>query len=264
MKITTLVENTSDGSVKAAHGLSFFIETEKHKLLFDLGPDGTIFENAKKKSVDLTKIDTVIISHGHYDHGGPLKDFLKINKTAKVYIQRTAFEPHFSKVLLVKVKIGLDKSVMNAPNVVLLDGDHKIDDELSLFVSKVKDTFRSEANAALFSESGPDDFRHEQNLLIHEKKDVLFMGCGHSGVISILRSIPDSRPAYCIGGFHVFNPAAKKTVSEKQLNELSGALSEYDDVTFYTCHCTGKKAFEFLSTRHPNIKYICGGSRLEI
>ena len=264
MNITALVENTSDGSVKATHGLSFFIETEKHKLLFDLGPDGTIFENAKKLGIDLTEADTVVISHGHYDHGGPLKEFLKLNKTAKVYVQRSAFEPHFSKVLLLKVKIGLDKSVTENPNVILLDGDFRIDDELSLFVSKVKDTFRSEANASLLSENGPDDFRHEQNLFIREKKDVLFTGCAHSGVISILKSVPDSRPAFCIGGFHVYNPAAKKTVSEKQLNELSSSLDDFSDVSFYTCHCTGKKAFEFLSARHPNVKYIHGGDRLEI
>ena len=210
MKILTLVENTSGGDVRSVHGLSFYVETAKHKLLFDLGPDKTVFENAKKLGVDLKAVDTVVISHGHYDHGGALRQFLEVNQTAKVYIQRSAFLPHYSKVLLAKIDIGLDKSLASHPQLVLLDGDYTIDDELTLFVSHLLDTFRSEANASLLSNDGPDDFRHEQNLLIRGTQDVLFMGCAHSGVLSILESVPGCRPQVCIGGFHIYiRPGAK-------------------------------------------------------
>ncbi|MBO4894752.1 MAG: MBL fold metallo-hydrolase [Clostridia bacterium] len=263
MKITALVENTSDGVLKAKHGLSLYIETAGHKILFDLGPDKTVFANAEKIGVDLKAVDTVIISHGHFDHGGPLKDFLAINTKAKVYIQRTAYEPHYSKAGLLKINIGIDKSTAGNPNVVLLDGDYKIDDELSLFVSKAEDKLKSDANKALFKADGPDDFRHEQNLLIHSEKDVLFTGCAHSGVVSILESAP-ARPAYCIGGFHVYNPVNRKTVPVNQLEFLSQSLNDYSDIIFYTCHCTGKKAFDYLSAAHANIKYISAGNVLEI
>lgn len=43
--------------------------------MFDLGPDKTLFENAVKRNIDISKVDTVIISHGHIDHGGALKVF---------------------------------------------------------------------------------------------------------------------------------------------------------------------------------------------
>lgn len=75
MKITALVENQSNCELKAVHGLSLYIETAKHKLLFDLGPDDTLFENAEKRGIDLGRVDTVVISHGHSDHGGPLGSF---------------------------------------------------------------------------------------------------------------------------------------------------------------------------------------------
>lgn len=264
MKITTLVENTSGGNVKAVHGLSFYVETTRHRLLFDLGPDKTVFENADKLGVDLKTVDTVVISHGHYDHGGALRQFLAMNQTAKVYIQRTAFLPHYSKVLLAKIDIGLDKKLMAHPQLVLLDGDCVIDEELTLFVSHVPDTFRSEANASLLSKDGPDDFRHEQNLLIREDSDVLFMGCAHSGVLSILQSVPGVRPKVCIGGFHIYNPAKRKTVSQSQLETLADALGAYEDVRFYTCHCTGKKGYDFLHARHENISYISCGTKLEV
>lgn len=264
MKITTLVENTSTGSVKAVHGLSLFVQTEKHNLLFDLGPDKTIFENAQKLGVDLKTVDTVVISHGHYDHGGALRQFLELNRSAKVYIQRAAFLPHYSKVLLAKIDIGLDNKLLSHPQLVLLDGDCVIDEELQLFVSHVPDTFRSEANASLLSKDGPDDFRHEQNLLIHEHTDVLLMGCAHSGVVSILESVPSVRPKVCIGGFHIYNPAKRKTVSQAQLQTLADALGAYKDIRFYTCHCTGQKGYAYLHDRHANISYLSCGTQLEV
>lgn len=110
MKITALVENETKGELKSKHGLSLYIETPKHKILFDVGPDKTLFENAEKRNIDLSRVDTVIISHGHIDHGGALKQFLKINSTAKIYIQRKAFEKHYIKLLFIKWMLGLIKN----------------------------------------------------------------------------------------------------------------------------------------------------------
>lgn len=83
MRITSLVENTTKSELKTKHGLSLYIETKLHKILFDLGSDSTLFENAMKRNIDISKVDTVIISHGHFDHGGALKKFLDINSLAK-------------------------------------------------------------------------------------------------------------------------------------------------------------------------------------
>ena len=264
MKITALVENTSDCGLKAVHGLSFYIETRLHRLLFDLGPDGTLFQNAARLGIDLAAVDTVVLSHGHYDHGGALKKFLALNPSAKVYVQRTAFAPHYSKAGPLKLNIGLDPALADAPNVILLDGDRAIDEELTLFTAKGEDTFRSEANRVLYGKNGPDDFRHEQDLLITENTAVLITGCAHAGVIRILNSVPGQRPAYCVGGFHVYNPVNRRTVSAGQLETLSAALKENADVRFYTCHCTGKKAFSYLQAQNENVFYISAGSVLEI
>ena len=122
MKITALVENISDGSVRSAHGLSFYIETKMHKLLFDVGPNSTLFENAVKKHIDLSQVDTVIISHGHKDHGGALKRFLQINRTAKIYLQKSAFEnvyyscmtaPHYDNIF-----VFMYKQILFVPKIV--------------------------------------------------------------------------------------------------------------------------------------------------
>lgn len=73
MKITALVENTSHCELRSAPGLALYIETPRHKLLFDLGPDDTLFQNCERRGIDLGAVDTVVISHGHGDHGGALR-----------------------------------------------------------------------------------------------------------------------------------------------------------------------------------------------
>ena len=66
MKIINLIENTQGMQGCAyAHGLSFYVETEKHKLLLDLGPSEETIQNAKILGIDLQQTDTVVLSHGH-------------------------------------------------------------------------------------------------------------------------------------------------------------------------------------------------------
>ncbi|MDE7299489.1 MAG: MBL fold metallo-hydrolase, partial [Lachnospiraceae bacterium] len=194
MKITALVENRSSCDLKPAHGLSLYIETEKHRLLFDLGPDDTLFENASKKGIHLEEVNTVVISHGHFDHGGALGRFLEINHTAKIYVQRKAFEPHYSRVLCFRVPVGLEEKWKENKQIVLLDGDTSIDEELQLFVVPETGKCYSNANNALYTKDGRDDFRHEHNLLIRGKKNVLVMGCGHAGVVNILEKAGKDKP----------------------------------------------------------------------
>ena len=94
MKIYCLVENTKFcDHFECEHGLSFLIDTGYHKILFDMGQSDAYIRNAEKLGLDLSEVDIAIISHGHYDHGGGLKAFLEINKTAPVYVSKYAFEP---------------------------------------------------------------------------------------------------------------------------------------------------------------------------
>ncbi len=259
MKITALVENTSRCELKAKHGLSLYIETQRHKILFDLGPDRTLFDNAEKRNIDLAEIDTVIISHGHMDHGGALRDFLKMNTHAKVYVQRKAFEPHYTKTLFLKFPVGLDKTLETHPQVVLLDGDHKIDEELSLFTVNETGKCHSPVNDVLYDKNGKDGFSHEQNLIITENQTALILGCGHAGIVNIMNRAKSYQPKVCVGGFHLYNPVTKKGVPPALLDEIAEALKSFENTRFYTCHCTGKKAFQYLSKQMPNLFYLsCG------
>lgn len=263
MKITVLVENKANEGFKPKHGLSLYIETQNHKILFDLGPDETLFENSKLAGVDLSQVDTVIISHGHTDHGGALKQFLKINHMAKIYVQRNAFEKHYSKFLFLKVNVGLDAGVLNNKQIVLVDGNCRIDEELNLFTVTSAPKYYSTVNDALYTANGKDDFSHEQNLVIRGKKNVLIMGCGHSGVVNILEEAAKYHPEVCIGGYHLFNPLTKKVVSDSLLDQIAKEISLYD-MKFYTCHCTGEYAFQYLSEHLSEMYYFSCGSAIEV
>ena len=97
MRIVNLIENTEGvRGCTAAHGLSFYIETGKHKLLVDLGPSEETLENAKKLGIDLDAVDMVILSHGHYDHSGGILSFAQMNQHAYIYMQRLAAGNYYS------------------------------------------------------------------------------------------------------------------------------------------------------------------------
>ncbi len=261
MRIVSLVENTPTGGLSGAHGLSLYVETARHRLLFDVGPDDTLFTNASQLHVDLSLVDTVIISHGHYDHGGALRSFLQLNPRAQVYVQRQAFEHHESRTQPPYRDIGLEPELMSHPQVRLLDGDWQIDEELSLFTVPDATLCLSEANSNLYENGQPDPFFHEQNLLIRDGACVLLMGCGHSGVVNILQKAQPLAPTVCIGGFHLYSPSRGETVSQTLLEEIAGHLRDYPSLQFYTCHCTGEEALRFLARHVPTLHpFHCGES----
>ena len=81
--ITTLVENTVTAGITplmAEHGLSFYIESDTQKILFDTGQGLSILGNATALGIDLSKIDTLILSHAHFDHGGGIKKVIQCNR----------------------------------------------------------------------------------------------------------------------------------------------------------------------------------------
>ena len=65
------------------HGLSLLIEDNNRKVLFDTGQTDIYLQNASKLGMNLDDIDTIILSHGDYDHGNGLKYFNKTNLSSR-------------------------------------------------------------------------------------------------------------------------------------------------------------------------------------
>lgn len=251
MKIITLVENTcGDERCTAEHGLSLYIETQKHKLLLDTGQTDAVVKNAEVLGVDLSAVDTVILSHGHYDHSGGILPVSKINSTTRIIMQQKAAEPHYNG----ERYIGIDKDILNLPNIQLIDGDMQLDDELFLFSGITGRRCYPQGNLKLSRlENGvkvPDDFSHEQCLVITQgDKRWLLSGCSHNGILNILdryREIFQSEPDFCLTGFHMMKKDGEHTDEEKAvIIQTAEELSKMHTV-FYSGHCTGIPAFEMM------------------
>lgn len=258
MKITALTENTSSRTdIKSEHGLSLYIETDDLRILFDMGQTDAFAENAEKLGIDLSSVDIAVISHGHYDHGGGLKRFLEINRTAPVYVHRDAFLPHYNGT---EKYIGLDLTLRDSPRMIFTDGETPIGDSLTLFSCNEKDRLLPIDSAGLTEKDGesfiPEDFRHEQYLLIEEKdKRVLVSGCSHKGIIDIVNWF---RPDALIGGFHF-----SKRPLDNSLKRDAEALNE-TEAEFYTCHCTGVEQFEFMEKYMTRLSYLSAGQSVEL
>ncbi len=239
MKCTVLVENTSlDDNYCSEHGLSFFIETNNHRILFDMGQADLFAENAEKLKIDLSMVDFAVISHGHYDHGGGLEKFLQLNHHAPVYLHETAFLPAYHG----KDKyIGLDSALKNHPQIHLISNEVIIDEKIRIVpcsLKKAEDTSLTDLSVLKNGNLVPDSFEHEISLLIHEEKLVCFSGCSHKGVKNYMNWF---HPDVLIGGFHL-----KKLNSDNdEIRKLAFELLKYPAI-YYTGHCTGERQFEVM------------------
>jgi 7,8-dihydropterin-6-yl-methyl-4-(beta-D-ribofuranosyl)aminobenzene 5'-phosphate synthase len=274
MWIQALIENRApEGqSLKTQHGLSLYIETKKHKLLFDAGADDLFLHNAAALGIDLTQVDTMILSHGHYDHGGGLNAFLAINQKAKIYIHRKAFLPHlFKKPDGTYLDIGVDPSLQSHPRVVLIDHDTVIDEECRLFCDITQQDFVAKSNLALLKQEKttiePDDFLHEQSLWLESAgKKVLITGCSHRGIVNIVEYVSEKQqqvPDIVIGGFHLYNPGNQVSEPKDFVLKVGERLKKIP-THYYTCHCTGEESFAtLLSQLQDQLTYLYTGTIIE-
>ena len=269
------MENTAcDAGLCAAHGLSLYIETPKHKILFDMGPDDGFIGNAEKLGVDLSAVDVAVLSHGHFDHSGGLRAFSEVNSRADILIHTDAFgnfyaleegrEPRY---------IGLDPELWELESRVIPTADFvELDDELTLFSDEPEVFPALAASAKLHVETPeglrPDPFTHEQNLLVTAwGKSVLFAGCAHRGIVNILAGAKERLgrlPDAVFGGFHFFELDPVDPASARLIDDTANALLEGETV-YYTGHCTGEYAYERLhAILGDRLRHMTGGGIVEI
>lgn len=254
MKIINLMEDT-DGKNGCLyeHGLSFYIETNHHKLLLDTGASKATLENAKKLGIDLTQVDTVILSHGHYDHSGGIMAFAKLNPNAKIYLQRSAGFDYYNLKDNKEKYIGIDKTILELPQVRLLDGNYRLDEELFLFTNVTGRKYWAKSNLLLKrkinGEFVQDIFDHEQCLVItDDKQHILLSGCAHNGILNILEAYDTyfkTAPSMVISGFHLIKKEPYESEEIQMIQETAKELQKRDTV-FYTGHCTGLEAFDIM------------------
>lgn len=268
MKIVNLMENTEGVlGLHTEHGLSFYIETPKHKILVDAGATGAFAENAGKLGVDLSGVDIAVLSHGHYDHSGGLETFAQINPKAPIYMRANAVDDFYHVTKEERRYIGISAKVKSLPQNIFVTGDIRIDGELGLFTNVKGRRCWPSGNLELKKlENGEfvqDDFSHEQYLVISESgEDVLISGCAHNGILNILdcyRERYGKNPGKVISGFHMMKKQGFTDADVAEIEQTAKELATMD-THFYTGHCTGTDAYDIMKKiMGDKLEYIhCG------
>lgn len=256
LKIVVLSDNTESLDFKGEHGLSLYIETPHIKILLDAGQSPLFMENAKKLDIDLSDVDIAILSHSHYDHADGFETFFETNKKATLLVRKEAGEKFYSEHPEGMKYIGPARGMFSrySDRIKFIDSDnYRIGDSFPGFLIPHTTAGLDEigSKSRLFTEEKgslkPDDFSHEQSLVIKTDKGLVILNsCSHGGVKNIIREVTSALGenvyAY-IGGFHL------SKCSEDEIKSYADTLASLSISHIVTGHCTGDLAYEIFHAR---------------
>jgi len=282
MKITCLIENSpspDNSRLFFEHGLSLHIAYRGHSILFDMGKSDRFADNASLLGIDIGSVDAAVLSHHHYDHGGGLQRFFEANPNANVLLKPQPSGECVARAWGKKLRyIGLDKSIVANEWDRFLVVRHFTEIMPEVFViTDIQSTFpKPRGNRFLFLHDHgrfrPDPFDHELFLVIRDENGlVVFTGCAHNGILNILATTRSEFPNYpikaVIGGFHLTTLPVFGIMADNRatLKAIAGELTPEKAGAVHTGHCTGQKAYTFLSNLLPgNCCHLTVGTILTI
>lgn len=242
MKLTILVDNntTIDKYYKGEPALSFLLELQGKKILFDTGYSDLFIKNAMQMGIELTNIDYLVLSHGHNDHIGGLEYLAKILTKKIPLIAHPDIFKH--KKDIDNSNIGFkDFSAQNYFEINLTKNAAWILDNL-VFLGEIprKNSFEAKNPIGFCQKNNyfEPDFLLDDSALVYKEEDgiSIITGCSHSGIINIINYAQDickeKRVKSVIGGFHLMN--CDKNLILKTVDNLKNINPQ----KIYPCHCT--------------------------
>lgn len=277
MKITVLVDNNTyiDKYYYGEPAVSYYIEADGKKILYDVGYSEAFILNARKLDIDLLNLDYLVLSHGHLDHTWGLDPLLRLYMeadTGGIDLKRPKIITHEktfyyrprewlggSGSLITKERVSnffeigtRDKPVWLTEKLVLLINIPKSNDfELKKPFKKIKD-----------GNSEIDDFMEDEIALAYKGKDglIVISACSHRGICNIIeyakKICDEGRIIDVIGGFHLINP--EKNILDRTVEYFK----ENKPATVHACHCTDFQSKVALS-HVSNLKEVGVGLTLE-
>ncbi|TXT64009.1 MAG: putative Metal-dependent hydrolases of the beta-lactamase superfamily II [Promethearchaeota archaeon] len=275
----------------AEHGLGFLLQvydvedsnqdSQKellYKCVFDTGSTNkTFLHNSEIRALRLYDIQSIVLSHWHYDHTGSLYDLLERVEQRILVITHEAskYERFFKRSNLVKNSDLANKrrdeiaSLLTSSKLVnQLPIDETRLEELNAELLLIKDSY------VLFQKDGfkiivsgeiprvhPEENFHnyfslqgnlikkdiildDKCLIIeNEQRTIILNGCCHSGImntIDYVRNYTNNKPiSHVIGGFHM---ASADPIRISKTIEYFTTFKKYDNQLYlFPIHCTGKK-----------------------
>jgi len=263
ISVTTLVENTSGvPTLYGEWGQSLLVEVDGLKILFDTGPSGHVIDNAKILGIDLSTIDRIVLSHGHYDHTGGLKDVLALIRGSgnrpngiEVIAHPDIFqEKHFylkglpakdigvpgtrAELEALGARFNLSQDPVRLSDNIMTTGEVQI----SIDFEQIDPTLHVKEEENYL----PDQLADDLSLIIKTEKGlIILLGCGHRGLINTIlhaQKIAGVEQIYAvIGGTHLIS------ANKVQMDETVKALKRFNITKLGVSHCTGLKSGAILA-----------------
>ena len=256
LRIVTLNENTAGlPGVIAEWGLSILVEADGKKVLLDTGASSSVPHNVRMLGVDLSTIDKIVLSHGHFDHTGGLKGVLlqagkqidiiahpdifgnkqmrigQIERYIGIPFERNELESVGARFTLSKEPVWITENIVTTGEIPMVTEYETIEPH---FIIK-------EGEEAI-----PDTFTDDRALIIKTPQGlVVILGCAHRGAINTLRhaqQVTGVETVFTvIGGTHLIQ------ASEERILLTAAALQEMGVQRVGVSHCTGLNASVLLA-----------------
>jgi 7,8-dihydropterin-6-yl-methyl-4-(beta-D-ribofuranosyl)aminobenzene 5'-phosphate synthase len=272
MTVTSLVDDyCPKGGLRGEHGLSLFVEYGGARILFDAGQGPAFLENARTLGVDLSRLDAVVLSHGHYDHGSGLRSlYASLGEAAPpLFAGRNFDRSRFSRNMDGLKDIGIPRPILppGFPPAIIIGAAEELAPGIHLLPSAERVDGKP-ANARFrLVEDGRDSvdaFDDELSLVFDTPRGmVIIAGCAHRGILNIISAaklaFPGRALAAIIGGFHFVDAA------ESELEGLAQSIADCSPELVACSHCTGLKGFSALSRAIPGrTSWLACGMTVEI
>jgi 7,8-dihydropterin-6-yl-methyl-4-(beta-D-ribofuranosyl)aminobenzene 5'-phosphate synthase len=254
----------------AEHGFSMLIrvlaEDKSHSILFDTGnsPNGVV-ENSTRMNIDLSEIESIVLSHGHYDHSGGLLSVIKAVNRADLPL--IVHDDMFTKRGVAN-EDGSIRPYPEFPSRETLSSTRLISNKKPLLIASGMALVTGEIPRKTSYEEGyishrvfergswrPDPWIWDDRALIIRVKRkglVVFTGCAHAGIINTVKysqTIAGLDSVYAvIGGFHLAGREGERRIERtlKELKQISPKL-------IVPSHCTGWRAMCRIANEFPNV-----------
>ena len=265
--VTTLVEDSASlAGLSGEHGLSFWSEYGKQRILFDTGQSDLFVRNAKLLGLNLTETDAIVLSHGHYDHTGGCGAVLDIASRAMIYLHPQALRPKFGRKGQDSQAIGMSDSAREIIHIRAEDGrvvwtERPTEVVPGLFVTgriprntdfeDVGGTFYVDENC-----ENADTLADDQALFFDTPEGlVVLLGCAHAGVVNTLDYIvklSGQEHIYGVmGGMHLLS------ASQERIERTMTVFRKYNVQRIGLAHCTGANATRQISNAFPGRCFVC-------
>lgn len=251
VSVTALMDNqpSENKALINEHGLSYLVEGEGFRFLFDCGAGSHPWDNAHRLGRSIQNLDAVILSHSHYDHAAGYRDLLERNCGSRLlYTGPHFFEPKFAwdGRKYTDLSAGFDASFLEvhtvehrtvenitelAPGVYLVGGFPRVHD-----FETIPDRFLRQSEDGFI----PDDFSDEILLAIDTPQGLaILVGCSHPGILNMVEHVCAvlDRPVFGVfGGTHLAE------ANDERIRTTVTALQDKGLQILGLSHCSGQAA----------------------